>query len=155
MKAVLAGYPDAIQLSPGTAEMLQTIPIRKPSLVLRVDTTNIFSPSPPNSLPGLPRFFSQLIDRPVETALRLDAVAIVVNLLDVPNEPTLLQQCIQNLVSVKTQCDQFGMPLMVETLCFTEVEGKFVTCGMQQYQFCDPNSISFNLLQVIRIALYR
>jgi fructose-bisphosphate aldolase, class I len=48
--------PDAIQLSPGQAELLQSVPgPGKPALVLRTDVANIYGGSPPS------RLFSQVV----------------------------------------------------------------------------------------------
>ena len=108
---IVAANPDAIQLSPGQAPLLQAIPGKqKPALVLRADIANIYARS-------LPRFlFSQLIHEPVEQALALDAACIVVNLLLLPNQPELYHQCVQNVCRLKPQCERYGMPLMVEPL---------------------------------------
>src|SRR2546425_4429170 len=73
--AVIRANPDAIQLSPGQAELLQRIPGKgKPSLVLRTDIANVYG----RTLPRL--LFSQLFDDPAGLALRLDAACVVVNL---------------------------------------------------------------------------
>jgi len=111
IETIVAANPDAIQLSPGQAPLLQAIPGKqKPALVLRADIANIYARS-------LPRFlFSQLIHEPVEQALALDAACIVVNLLLLPNQPELYHQCVQNVCQLKPQCERYGMPLMVEPL---------------------------------------
>lgn len=111
IETVVVASPDAIQLSPGQAPLLQAIPGKqKPALVLRTDIANIYARS-------LPRFlFSQLIHEPVEQALALDAACIVVNLLLLPNQPELYHQCVQNVCQLKPQCERYGMPLMVEPL---------------------------------------
>lgn len=111
IETIVAANPDAIQLSPGQAPLLQAIPGKqKPALVLRADIANIYARS-------LPRFlFSQLIHEPVEQALALDAACIVVNLLLLPNQPELYHQCVQNVCQLKPQCERYGMALMVEPL---------------------------------------
>ncbi|GAC1349769.1 MAG: class I fructose-bisphosphate aldolase [Ktedonobacteraceae bacterium] len=111
VETIVAANPDAIQLSPGQAPLLQAIPGKqKPALVLRADIANIYART-------LPRFlFSQLIHEPVEQALALDAACIVVNLLLLPNQPELYHQCVQNVCQLKPQCERYGMPLMVEPL---------------------------------------
>jgi len=78
--------PDAIQLSPGQAPLLQRLPGRKPALVLRTDVANVYGPEPATHL------FSELVAGAVEQALRLDAACVVVNLLLLPGEPELLHQ---------------------------------------------------------------
>jgi len=102
--------PDAIQLAPGTAPLLQRIRGAKPALVLRTDVANVYGPEPPRSL------YSELVEDAVERALRLDAACLCVNLLDLPGEPELRWQCIRNVSSLRAACDQVGMPLMVEPL---------------------------------------
>jgi class I fructose-bisphosphate aldolase len=105
--------PDAIQLTVGQAPVLQAIPGRhKPSLVLRTDVANVYGKELPRSL------FSRMIENPVEQALRLDATCVVVNLFRIPGEPEVSDQCIQNILRIKPECDRYGMPLMVEPLVF-------------------------------------
>ena len=75
--------PDAIQLSPGQASLLQSVPgPAKPALVLRTDVANIYGGSPPS------RLFSQVVEAAVERALVLDAACVVVNLLLLPASPS-------------------------------------------------------------------
>lgn len=108
---VVAAAPDAIQLTPGTAPLLQRIPgPRKPALVLRTDVANVYGSALPRTL------FSQLIAQPVEQALRLDAACVVVNLLLLPDQPELHAACIANVCTLKAACLAYGMPLMVEPL---------------------------------------
>jgi fructose-bisphosphate aldolase, class I len=103
--------PDAIQLSPGQAPLLQRLPgPRKPALVLRTDAANVYGPEPARHL------FSDVVDGAVEQALRLDAACVVVNLLLLPGEPELLHRCIRNVSALRAACDPVGMPLMVEPL---------------------------------------
>ena len=105
--------PDAIQLTPGQANYLQSIPGReKPSLVLRTDVANVYGKQLPRSL------FSRMIESPVEQAIRLDAVCLVVNLFSIPNEPEVTDQCIQNILKIKPEADRYNIPLMVEPLVF-------------------------------------
>ena len=111
VKTVVEAAPDAIQLTPGQARHLQAIPgPEKPALVLRTDVANVYG----TDLPGY--LFSQLITDPLEQALRLDAACVVVNLLQLPDEPNLYHQCIQNVLALKPACERYGMPLMVEPL---------------------------------------
>lgn len=105
--------PDAIQLTVGQAGYLQSLPGRhKPSLVLRTDVANVYGKELPRTL------FSRMIANPVEQALRLDATCVVVNLFQIPNQPEVTDQCIQNILAIKPECDRIGMPLMVEPLVF-------------------------------------
>ena len=53
-----------------------------------------------------------MIALPVVQAVRLDAVCVVVNLFQIPGEPELTDQCLQNILSLKPLCDDMAMPLM-------------------------------------------
>jgi fructose-bisphosphate aldolase, class I len=110
---LIAAAPDAIQLTVGQAHLLQRHPGRhKPSLVLRTDVANVYGHDLPRAL------FSRMIDQPVEQALRLDAACVVVNLFRIPGQPEVADQCIQNILRLKPDCDRHGMPLMIEPLVF-------------------------------------
>jgi fructose-bisphosphate aldolase, class I len=113
VKTLVEAAPDAIQLTVGQAGLLQSIPGRqKPSLVLRTDVANVYGTT-------LPRFlFSRMIEQPIEQALRLDAACVVVNLFRIPEQPEVSDQCIQNILKIKPECDRWGMPLMIEPLVF-------------------------------------
>jgi len=115
MQSVIAtmveANPDAVQLSPGLASLLQHVPGKtKPSLVLRTDVANIYG----KSLPSYS--FSRLVEDAVEQALFLDAACVVVNLFLLPDQPELHAQCIENICRLKPQCNRYGMPLMIEPL---------------------------------------
>lgn len=113
LKILVDAAPDAIQLTVGQAPMLQEIAGReKPSLVLRTDVANVYGKDLPRTL------FSRMIEQPVEQALRLDAACVVVNLFRIPDQPEVTDQCIQNILKIKPECDRYGMPLMVEPLVF-------------------------------------
>lgn len=123
---IVAAQPDAIQLSPGQAMLLQGIPGKqKPSLVLRTDIANVYGKELPRHL------FSQLIERPVEQALALDAACVVVNLLLLPEQPELYHQCVANVCRLKPECERYGMPLMVEPLVMqhNQVAGGYMVDG--------------------------
>src|SRR5260370_6652516 len=99
----------AIQFSIGQASILQNIPGKnKPALVLRTDVANVYATKLPRVL------FSQMIDNPFEHALRLDAACVVVNLLNLPDQPEVFHQCVANICLLKPQCERYGMPLMIE-----------------------------------------
>lgn len=105
--------PDAIQLTVGQAPHLQSLPGKeKPVLVLRTDVANVYGKILPRQL------FSRVIAQAVEQALRLDAVCVVVNMFQIPDQPDLHDQCIRNVLALKPECDRYGMPLMVEPLVF-------------------------------------
>lgn len=114
VKTLVEAAPDAIQLTVGQAHYLQALPGKeKPALVLRTDVANVYGKAP------LPRtLFSRMIEQPVEQALRLDASCVVVNLFRIPEQPEVADQCIQNILRTKPECDRFGMPLMIEPLVF-------------------------------------
>jgi class I fructose-bisphosphate aldolase len=119
IETIVDANPDCIQLSVGQARHLQSIPGKqKPGLVLRTDVANIYGSE-------LPRFlFSELVDRAIEQAVRLDAVAVCVNLLLLPNQPELHYQCAKNVSQLKTAAEKYGMPLMVEPLVMLANEAK-------------------------------
>lgn len=113
VETVVAAAPDAVQLTVGQAKYLQRIPGKeKPALVLRTDVANVYGKDLPRSL------FSRMIEDPVEQALRLDATCVVVNLFQIPDEPEVTDQCIQNILWIKPECDRWCMPLMIEPLVF-------------------------------------
>ncbi|MBM7566095.1 class I fructose-bisphosphate aldolase [Paenibacillus sacheonensis] len=119
VQTIVEANPDCIQLSIGQAKWLQEVPgKKKPGLVLRTDAANIYGME-------LPRFaFSELIDRAIEKAVSLDAVAVCVNLLLLPNQPELHHQCVRNISLLKSECEKYGMPLMVEPLVMLPNEAK-------------------------------
>jgi class I fructose-bisphosphate aldolase len=111
VQTVVEANPDCVQLSLGQARHLQDIPGKsKPGLVLRTDAANIYGSQLPKHL------FSEIIDHAIEHAVRLDAVAVCVNLLLLPNEPDLHHQCVKNVMKLKSDCERYGMVLMVEPL---------------------------------------
>jgi DhnA family fructose-bisphosphate aldolase class Ia len=111
--SLVAAAPDAIQLTLGQARHLQSLPVRgKPALVLRTDVANVYGTQLPRAL------CSRLIEDAVLQAVRLDAACVVVNLFRIPDEPEVTDQCIQNILRLKSQSDHYGMPLMIEPLVF-------------------------------------
>jgi len=113
VKTVAAAAPDAVQLTLGQAHYLQSLPGKeKPALVLRTDVANVYGTVLPRTL------FSRMIEAPVEQALRLDAACVVVNLFRIPEQAEVTDQCIQNILRLKAECDRFCLPLMIEPLVF-------------------------------------
>ena len=105
--------PDAIQLTIGQAPVLQSLPGKaKPALVLRSDVANVYGTDLPDHL------FSRVIEDAAEQAVRLDAACLVVNMFNIPGEPEVTDDCIQNILDLKPQCDALAMPLMIEPLVF-------------------------------------
>jgi len=113
VRTLVAAQPDAIQLTVGQAHYLQSLPGKeKPALVLRTDVANVYGSILPRAL------FSRMIGQPVEQALRLDATCVVVNLFRIPDQPEVSDQCIENILTIKPECDRYAMPLMIEPLVF-------------------------------------
>ena len=132
--------PDAIQLAPGLAPLLQRVPgPRKPALVLRTDVANVYGPVQPSHL------FSEVVAGAVERALRLDAACVVVNLLALPDEPELLRQCVRNVATLRAACDPVAMPLMVEPLVFKPGERGYGSDG-------DPEKIVPLVRQAVELG---
>ena len=127
--AVVGAAPDAIQLSVGQAAHLQELPGRlKPSLVLRIDVANVYGKKLPR------RLYSRMIADPVVQALRLDAACMCVNLFQIPGEPEVGEQCVENILRLKPDCERYGMPLMIEPLVFqtNEKAGGYMVDGDEQ-----------------------
>ena len=121
---LVAARPDAIQLSPGQARLLQDVPgPDRPALVLRTDVANVYHRELPRTL------YSEVIEDAVGTALRLDAACVVVNLLLLPDQPELLRACVRNVMALRAACDPVGMPLMVEPLVFKPGVGGYGVDG--------------------------
>ena len=112
LDVLVEAAPDAIQLSPGSAPLLQGRPGPKPALVLRTDVANVYGPTV-NAEAG---YFSELVPEAVEQALRLDAACVVVNLLWIDGREDLHAACVRNVAALKARCEPAGMPLMVEPL---------------------------------------
>lgn len=111
IQTIVRAQPDAIQLTIGQAQILQKIPGKeKPALVLRTDVANVYGHELPKYL------FSYLIENAIDQAIVLDAAAVVVNLLLLPNQPELHYQCVKNISYLKPRCERAGIPLIVEPL---------------------------------------
>lgn len=115
--ALVAAGPDAIQLTLGQARLLQSIPGKyKPALVLRADVANVYG----NPLDS--RLFSRHVPRAIEEAVRLDAVAVCANLMQIPGHPEVRDANIESIMSLREQATRYGMPLMVEPLVMQDNE---------------------------------
>lgn len=140
IEALIDAGPDAIQLSPGHAPLLQQIPgPRKPALVLRADVANVYGADVP------PRLFSELLEHAVERALVLDAACVVVNLLSLPEREELLHACVRNVSALRAACDPVGMPLMVEPLAMKPGTGGYGVDG-------DPGKIVPLVRQAVELG---
>jgi len=134
--------PDAIQLTIGQAHYLQRIPGKqKPALVLRTDVANVYGRQLPRTL------FSRIIENAVEQALRVDAACVVVNLFQIPDQPEVTDQCIQNITKLKPQCERYSMPLMIEPLVFrpNQEAGGYMVDG-------DPEKITPLVRQAVELG---
>ena len=134
--------PDAIQLSPGQAPLLQGLPgPRKPALVLRTDVANVYGRE------GVRReyLFSEVVDRAVECAVALDAACVVVNLLLLPGQPELLHACIRNISRLRAARSGAAMPLMVEPLAMKAGESGYGVDG-------DPGKIVPLVRQAVELG---
>lgn len=126
VQALVEAAPDAIQLSPGMSRLLQAMPIRpKPALVMRTDPANCYGRKLPSQA------FAFAVDEAVETALRLDAACVVVNLLKVPGADELTEYTLRSIAKLKPVCERYGMPLMIEPLVFmpNEKTGGYMSDG--------------------------
>lgn len=111
VRTLVEAAPDAIQLTPGQAPLLQSIPGKgKPALVLRVDVANAYG----NPLDE--HLFSLHFPDAVAQAVRLDAACVVANLLHLPSRPDVREQCIRSIMALRESCTAMGMPLMIEPL---------------------------------------
>jgi DhnA family fructose-bisphosphate aldolase class Ia len=107
--------PDAIQLTLGQARLLQSKPGKaKPALVLRADVANVYG-SPVDSV-----LFSHHLPSAIEDAVRLDAVAVCVNLIQLPGRPEVREACIRSIMALRVEATRYAMPLMVEPLVMQE-----------------------------------
>lgn len=126
-----AAAPDAIQMTYGQADLLQSRPEHdKPALVMRLDMGNPYNASRHRVM------WAELQNaaHPVLPAVEMDAACVVVNLFMLPDEPELFRQCVQNIARVRADCSQYGMPLMIEPLVMlpNEVRGGYQVDGDTQ-----------------------
>ena len=133
--------PDAIQLSPGQAPLLQRLGGPKPALVLRTDIANVYG----REGVGREYLFSEVVEDALEQALRLDAACVVVNLLLLPGQPELLHACVRNVSLLRAACDPVAMPLMVEPLAMKAGESGYGVDG-------DPDKIVTLVRQAVELG---
>ena len=109
--ALARANPDAVQLTIGHAKLLQSVPGKaKPALVLRTDVANVYG----NPLDL--HLFSHHLPNAIEEAVRLDAVAVCVNLMHLPGRPEIREACILSIMALRAEASKYGMPVMVEPL---------------------------------------
>jgi fructose-bisphosphate aldolase, class I len=125
IETLVEAGPDAIQLSPGQAQLLQRRRGPKPALVLRTDLANVYG----REGVGREYLFSELLTNAVEKALALDAACVVVNVLLLPGQPELYHACLRNVSALRAECDPIHMPLMVEPLAMKPGESGYGVDG--------------------------
>jgi len=115
---LVAAGPDAIQLTLGQAPLLQSVPGKqKPGLVMRTDIANVYGDPLESPLHSIH------VPDAIEVAVRLDAVAVCVNLLDLPGHPEVREQCIRSILALRTDATKYGIPLMIEPLVMKTAAG--------------------------------
>jgi fructose-bisphosphate aldolase, class I len=157
--------PDAVQLTVGQARILQRIPGKqKPALVLRTDVANVYG----NPLESY--IFSHHVPNAIEEAVRLDAVAVCANLMQLPGHPEIREANIRSIMALRADATKYGMPLMIEPLVMRDnakagggymVDGdtdKIVTLVRQAKELgadlikADPTDNIADYAKVIRVA---
>ncbi|WP_144293997.1 class I fructose-bisphosphate aldolase [Rhodoligotrophos appendicifer] len=125
VKKVAEAEADGVLLSVGEAPHLQRLAGRsKPGLLLRVDPANFY-----NDIAPVSRLHCRAFENAVEIALRLDAACILLNLLQIDDHPEMLNQCVENILLVKNDCDRYGMPMAIEPLSFKKSKDGYVGDG--------------------------
>jgi len=111
LDVLVTANPDAVQLTMGQAAKLQSRPGRhKPALVMRTDVANVYG----NPLDD--HIFSHHVPHAIEEAVRLDAVAVCANLMQLPGRPGIREANILSIMELRREATRFGMPLMIEPL---------------------------------------
>ena len=112
MRNLIAAQPDAIQVNYGQADLLQQAAAPKPALVLRTDVGNAYNAARHREMWAV----LHNPEEPILAALQMDAAAVVVNLYQIPDEPDIFRQCVENIGRLRHACDKYAMPLMIEPL---------------------------------------
>lgn len=111
VRTLVDAGPDAIQMTLGQAHHLQSVPGKqKPGLVMRTDVANVYN------APLDEQLYSHHVPFAVEEAVRLDAVALCVNLMQLPGHPEIRGENIRSIFALREQASRLGMPLMIEPL---------------------------------------
>jgi fructose-bisphosphate aldolase, class I len=111
VRTLVSAGPDAVQLTLGQARHLQAIPGKhKPALVLRTDIANVYGN------PLAEHIFSHHVPHAIEEAVRLDAAAVCVNLMQLPGHPEIREANIRSIMALREQATRYAMPLMIEPL---------------------------------------
>jgi class I fructose-bisphosphate aldolase len=164
VRTLVAAGPDAVQLTLGQARLLQQIPGKdKPALVLRTDVANVYG----NPLDSI--LYSHHVPHAIEEAVRLDAVAVCVNLMQIPEHPEVREANISSIMALRREATRYGMPLMIEPLVMQDnttaggyqVDGdieKIVTLVRQAVELgadlikADPSSDITEYARVVQVA---
>jgi DhnA family fructose-bisphosphate aldolase class Ia len=77
---------------------------------MRADVANVYG----NPLDS--HLFSVAFPDAIEQAVRLDAAAVCMNLLQLPGRPEIREACIRAIMALRTAATAYCMPLMVEPL---------------------------------------
>ncbi len=108
---VMAGEPDGILVTPGTARRFQSVFAGRsaPAMIVSIDYV-LFHP-----YPGSPdQVEEQGLASSVEEALRLGADAIKVLMIHGREDPTMQARNFDAIGRIADQCHRWGMPLMIE-----------------------------------------
>ncbi|WP_411558686.1 class I fructose-bisphosphate aldolase [Plantibacter sp. MPB07] len=164
VRTLVAAGPDAVQLTLGQARLLQQVPGKdKPALVLRTDVANVYG----NPLDSI--LYSHHVPHAIEEAVRLDAVAVCVNLMQIPEHPEVREANIRSIMALRREATRYGMPLMIEPLVMQDnttaggyqVDGdieKIVTLVRQAVELgadlikADPSSDISEYARVVQVA---
>ncbi|MGG7452916.1 class I fructose-bisphosphate aldolase [Plantibacter auratus] len=164
VRTLVAAGPDAVQLTLGQARLLQQVPGKdKPALVLRTDVANVYG----NPLDSI--LYSHHVPHAIEEAVRLDAVAVCVNLMLIPDHPEVREANIRSIMALRREATRYGMPLMIEPLVMQDnttaggyqVDGdieKIVTLVRQAVELgadlikADPSSDITEYARVVQVA---
>lgn len=123
--------PDAIQMNIGQCDVLQNFPGKhKPALVMRVGVGNPYNPTPHDVMYNI----LQDENNPILGALKMDAACVITNLLLLPGEPDLHLQTVRNIGMLRTECDKYSMPMMIEPLAMknNDVRGGYQSDGNKE-----------------------
>ena len=125
IRTLAQAKPDVIQLTPGTAPILQGLPARdKPALLMRTDVANVYGS------PLATHVFSVHAEDAIERAVQLDAACVVANLLDVPGHPELKEQSVRTILALRGAAERYAMPFMIEPLVMQDnAEGGYTVDG--------------------------
>jgi class I fructose-bisphosphate aldolase len=112
VQRVVAGQPDALQLSAGAAQFVGEVLRGKnaPAFVLRLDATNIWRSQPE------PKEGYHALVASVEDALRLGADAVVAFFFVGYETDRQEAENLERLATLAAACRQWGMPFIVEPL---------------------------------------